>query len=59
MTNITRRFDAFFASVPSELYTAESQRWPGVPSQKTNNRNQILTFTTNRLNYLDSVFNKM
>jgi spore coat protein CotH len=59
MTNIEKRFDEFFASVPQILYDAEQQRWPSAPGRGKNNRNQIITFTRDRLNYLDSVFNQM
>lgn len=59
MTNIEKRFDEFFASVPQILYDAEQQRWPNAPGRGKNNRNQIITFTRDRLNYLDSVFNQM
>ena len=59
MENIECRFDEFFASVPSSLYTAEKQRWPSVPSHSTNNRDQIINFTRDRLIYMDSVFEDM
>lgn len=53
---ITLRFDEFFDSVPPEFYAAEREKWYEVPSQTTNNRDQIITFMKARMKRLDAFF---
>ena len=53
MANIESAFSAFFDSIPDVVRAAEAYKWPDVPSQDTNDLQQILTFAAARAAYLD------
>ena len=53
--NITYHFEAFFDAIPDVLREAEKQKWTGVPSQKINHLEQILTFADKRLVVMDEI----
>ena len=54
--NIENAFTAFFDQIPDAVREAEVYKWPGVPSQDTNDLEQILTFAAARAAYLDECF---
>ena len=56
-SNIQMLFASFFADIPQVMYTAESEKWTGVPSQDVNNFDQIIGFAKARTEYLDNYYN--
>ena len=58
MENITKRFEDFFALIPEVAYEAEKVKWQNVPSQGSNNINQILDFAPRRLARMDEILVK-
>ena len=56
LLNIKNIFNAFFESIPEIVRDAEKTKWNTVPSQNTNNLDQILKFTAIRLSFLDEYF---
>ena len=55
MEHITSRFEAFFNSIPDYVREAEREKWTGVPSQTTNNLEQILDFAKKRIEKMDAI----
>ena len=53
--NIEKRFNEFFDKIPNMVYAAEQERWPGVPSHDSNNKEQILNFALKRIEKMDSI----
>jgi hypothetical protein len=58
MENITRRFEEYFALIPDVAYEAEKVKWQSVPSQGSNNINQILEYAQKRLAVMDAILVK-
>ena len=56
LSNIEETFTAFFDEIPSFVREAEKTKWSQVPSQETNNLEQIIKFTGLRLTMLDEYF---
>lgn len=54
--NIENKFSSFIGQIPAYIYTAEAEKWTGVPNKKKNNLSQILTFSGNRIDSLDTAF---
>lgn len=55
-SNIQRQFALFFSNIPQVMYSAESEKWTDVPSQDTNNYDQIISFMQDRVDYYDGLF---
>ena len=55
LDNIKEQFTAFNNKIPNFVREAEKQKWTTVPSQETNNLEQIFDFATIRLAYLDNL----
>ena len=53
--NISNHFKDFFALIPDAIRVAENQKWTGVPSQKINHLEQILTFAKKRIEVMDKI----
>ena len=58
MENITMRFEAFFEKIPTIVRDAEKAKWTDVPSQTTNNLEQILLFAEVRMKKMDAILAK-
>ena len=56
LSNITSTFESFFELIPEIIRDVEQLKWSEVPSQKENNLEQILEFTSIRLSVLDEYF---
>ena len=54
---VEKEFKSFESLINPIVREAEKERWISVPSQNTNNYNQIITYYTNRLSYLYNFFN--
>lgn len=54
--HIDAEFKAFFDSIPDICYETNFRVNPGIPQQKVNHYEQIMSFVKGRLDYLDSVF---
>ncbi|MDO4952355.1 MAG: CotH kinase family protein [Synergistaceae bacterium] len=54
--NIIAEFDAFDSKIPAVVRKTERNKWKDVPSQDTNNLEQIKEFTKKRLEFLDNSF---
>lgn len=55
MENITLRFESFFNQIPDAVRNAEKEKWTGVPSQQTNNLEQILDYAEKRIQKMDAL----
>lgn len=55
--NIKSEYNAFFDSVPEILYRSEAQKWPNIPQQKVNQKNQIFSFMEARTKLIDEFMN--
>lgn len=55
LENINNQFTHFNNLIPTCVRTVEKEKWTKVPSQKTNNIVQIITFAEQRFAYLDNI----
>ena len=55
MEHITERFTAFFDQIPDVVREAEKSKWTSVPSQTTNNLEQILDYAQKRIEKMDKI----
>lgn len=53
--NITKEFTDFDNGIPSFVRSAEKEKWTGVPSQTTNNLDQIISWTKAYYSNMDNI----
>lgn len=58
INNIENVFSSFFAKIPDVVRKAEKEYWTSVPSQDTNNIDQIITFAKAHFKLYDEYFSQ-